>query len=149
MTRSDPRLALVFVPLMQGGAEDGIIGRWLELARDEDDPEKRRALGLAQVFAEKAGCGQAWREALRRWNVTESQIVNEWTAQARAEGQREGKTEGKVGLLLRVLEGRFGELPADLIQAIQAVNDPDRLDACGDLAGRARTLRQFRQHADI
>src|SRR5262249_33639875 len=67
-----PRLALAFVPLMKRGGEDGIIRAWLGLARQETDPERRQALGLALVFAEKAGCGQAWREALRGWDVTES-----------------------------------------------------------------------------
>src|SRR5207247_752149 len=51
-----PRLALVWLPLMQNGGEAGIIQRWLELARAEPDKEKRNGLGLATVFAEKAGC---------------------------------------------------------------------------------------------
>src|SRR4051812_8942355 len=65
-----PRLALAWLPLMQRGAEEGIITRWLELAREEPDREKRQALGLALVFAEKAGCGQVWQAALEAWNVT-------------------------------------------------------------------------------
>src|SRR5262249_1502144 len=70
-----PRLALAWLPLMQNGGEVGMIRRWLAQAQQEEDPQKRQALGLALVFAEKAGCGSAWQEALKGWDVTESQIV--------------------------------------------------------------------------
>jgi hypothetical protein len=60
-TGQAPRLALVFVPLMQGGGQDGIIRHWLKLACQETDQEKRQALGLVLVLAERSGCGPAWR----------------------------------------------------------------------------------------
>src|SRR5262249_17828347 len=44
---------LVWVPLMTGGAEDGNIQRWCELAAAEPDARRRSEYGgLALVFAE-------------------------------------------------------------------------------------------------
>jgi hypothetical protein len=140
-----PTLALAFVPLMKKGGDPGMIGRWLEVARQVKEVEIRQALGLALVFAEKAGCGDAWREALKGWDVMESQIVKEWTAKARAEGE----AEGAARLLVRVLEHRFKEVPLDLRAAIEAVKEAERLTAWADVALEARNLRQFRTRAGI
>jgi hypothetical protein len=136
-----PRLALVFVPLMQGGGEEGIIRTWLELARQETDQQKRQALGLVLVLAERAGCGEQWRTALEGFDVTESPIVREWTAQARA--------QGNVEMLLEVLKGKFGALPGDLDAAIRQTTDLPSLLRWGGIAGKARTLQAFRQQAAL
>jgi hypothetical protein len=140
-----PTLALVRLPLMQKGGHPGIIREWLRLAAQETDKNKRKALGLAVLFAEKAGHGQAWREALKGWDVVESQIVKEWTAQARAEGE----IKGAARALLRMLEGRFKALPDDLRTAIEAVADAGRLVDCIDHVQQSRTLHQFRQKAGL
>jgi hypothetical protein len=136
-----PRLALTFVPLMQGGCEEGIIRQWLELARQESDQQKQQALGLALVFAEKAGCADAWRNALEGFNVTESKIVQEWTARARA--------EGNVEMLREVLKAKFGALPADLEAALQRTSDLSALQRWAGLAVRARSLAAFREQANL
>ncbi len=156
-----PRLALAYVPLMQNGGDPGIIRTWLDLARQETDQRKREALALAVVFAERAGCEPIWRAALKGWEIMESQIVKEWTAQARAEGETKGKLEGKLEgevegeikgklqALLQLLQRRFKKLPDDLRSAIEAVKDADRLTAWIDLAIDARTLRKFRESAGL
>jgi hypothetical protein len=152
-----PRLLLAWLPLMQKGGDPAIIRRWLGLARQEADKKKREALVLAGVFAEKAGCAVAWREALKGWEVMESQIVKEWTAQARAEGETKGKLEGKregelgglAKALLQMLERRFKKVPADLRSVIEGVKDGDRLTAWIDLAFEARSLRKFRERAGL
>jgi hypothetical protein len=151
--RRAPRLVLAWLPLMQNGGEPAIIRRWLDVAGQEADKKMREALGLALVFAERAGCGAAWREALRGWDVMESQIVKEWTAQARAEGlalgKAEGLREGEAKALLRVLQRRFKAVPDDLRAAVEAVQEAERLAAWLDLALEARSLRQFRTRAGL
>jgi hypothetical protein len=119
------------------------------LASQETDKKKREALGLAQIFAERAGCGDAWREALKGWDVVESQIVKEWTDRAFAEGKAEGVSEGEAKALLRMLQRRFKKVPDDLRSAIEAVKDAERLTAWIDLAFDARSLSQFRTKAGL
>src|SRR5947209_1879094 len=112
---------------MQKGGDPGMSKRWLKVARQETDKKKHGTLALAAVFAEKTAHAEAWREALRGWDVTGSPLVNEWTAQARAEALREGEAEGKAEALLQVLQARFGEVPAEPRSALEAVPDGERL----------------------
>ncbi len=136
-----PPLALAWLPVMHHGGDSARIKRWLKLADREADKNKRQALGLAQVFAEKAGCGPAWEDALKGWDVVESAIVKRWTAQARVEGKAEA--------LVEVLEGRFKGVPDDLRAAVLGQKDALRLKEWISLALKERSLRQFRQKAGL
>jgi hypothetical protein len=148
-----PRLALAWLPVMHHGGDSGRIKRWLKLADRETDKNRRQALGLAQVFAEKAGCGPAWEKALKGWDVMESPIVKRWTAQARAEGEARGEArgeaKGKAEALVQVLEERFEEVPADLRAALAGQKDARRLKEWLSLALTERSLRLFRQKAGL
>src|SRR5262245_13737313 len=84
------RVLLVFVPLMQGGGEDGIINRWLGVAGQEQDSRlKAEYASLALVLAGLKDWYPAWRLALKEWNVREAEIVKEWKRQERIETLRE------------------------------------------------------------
>jgi hypothetical protein len=136
------RCLLPLVPLMQGGAEAGIIQQWVQLASAEPDARRRGDYaGLALVFAEAANCRPAWRQALQGWNVVQSQQVLEWMA----EGETRGEIKGKVGILLRVLRARFGAVPGELEASIRAQTDLAQLDRWADAAAIAPTLDDFRQ----
>jgi hypothetical protein len=148
-----PRTVLALVPLMQNGGEDAIIQRWLALASAEPDAGRRADLGLARVLAQAAGRQDVWKQALRGWNVIESEAVREWQAEARAEGKAEGKVEGKAEgraeALLEFLEARFGSVPSDLAARVRAATDLDLLKGWTSLAARAVDLIQFRQAAQV
>ena len=140
------RCLLPFVPLMQRGGEAGIIQQWLQLASAEMDARLRGDYGgLAIVLAEAAGRRDVWTQALRGWNVTQSQQVLEWMA----EGEVKGEVKGRVATLLRVLRARFGILPTDLETAIRAASDLSILDRWTDAAATALTLQDFRQSARV
>jgi hypothetical protein len=139
------RSVLMWIPLMTGGGEDAIIARWLELATAEPDGRRRSEYGgLALVFAEAAGCQQAWRRGLRGWNVRESQVVNEWINEGKAEGMAEGKAEGEAEALLRVLRARFGAVPDELASRIRQTADLPQLERWLDLAATTASLDAFR-----
>jgi hypothetical protein len=140
-----PRALLAWVPLFKGGGRPGIIHEWLRQATQEKDGERRRSLGLAVVFAEASGCGDAWREALKEWDVVESKIVKEWQAQAASLGEIRGKRE----MLLVVLESRFGPLPLDLSSQIRACDDAEKLLRWAQLAGKVPSLDGFRHAAAL
>jgi hypothetical protein len=117
---------LPFIPLMHGGAEPGIIEQWLTIARAEPDQRKRGDYGgLALVFAELAGCRPAWKEALKEWNMQQSQQVLEWQAEAALQATLQTRRDD----LRMLLEDRFGLLPEALRQRIDNTEDMELLRA--------------------
>ncbi len=137
------RCLLSWIPLMHGGAEAAIIQQWLHLARQEPDSRRRGDYGgLAIVFAEAAGCREVWKEALKGWNVVESQQVLEWIA--------EGEAKGEANALLRLLERKFPPgAPAEVVAAVRATTDLEQLRRWFDMALAAASLVAFRQAAGI
>jgi hypothetical protein len=115
------RCVLPWVPLMRAGADSGILQRWKELAAAEPDSRRRSDYGgLALVFAEAAGRRVARHDALKEWNMTESQQVLEWIAEGEAKGER----KNKVDYLLRVLRRKFPPgPPPELVSIIQSTTD--------------------------
>jgi hypothetical protein len=132
------RCILPWLPLVQGGAEPGIIQEWLRLASLEPDNRLRATYGgLALVFAELTEGRPAWQKALEGWNVRESQQVLEWQAEAKVEEAR-----AKV---LRALQLRFGaDVPAELSALVEAQANLDVLNRWFDQAVTAATLADFR-----
>jgi hypothetical protein len=111
---------------MQGCDDPAILKRWLKLASQDLDPQRRSDIGsLALVFADLAGRGPLWQEYLKEWNVIESKIVKEWQAQ----GESRGRLETSRETLKFQLEERFGTLPEELVQRIQGTTDLPRLQA--------------------
>lgn len=132
-----PLEVLGWVPLMQRGDEEDIILWWLRLANAEPGPERRGLLKCVLVFAELAKCLSQWEKAMEGFDVMRSAVVDAW------------KAEGRIEALREVLEGRHGPLPADLLAALAAATDLDRLRQWAVLAGSADTLEKFRQAAGI
>jgi hypothetical protein len=102
------------------------------LASAETDPRKRGDYGaLALVFAELAGCDSVWEQALKEWNMQESKQVLKWLSEGEARGEARGEVRGALRTrredLRTLLEDRFGTLPAELLQRIEAMDDGERL----------------------
>jgi hypothetical protein len=141
-----PHCLLPWLPLMRGGEQPDTIAEWKEVASLEPVSRRRgEYAGLAWVFADLAGCLPAWKKGLEGWNVQESQIVREWQAEARAKGRQEGRQETLRDNLLKLLAVRSsGAVPADVLAAVQAQTDADRLSQWFDLLLAGATLEQFR-----
>jgi hypothetical protein len=135
-----PVVALAWVPLMQGG-DPGIIQRWLHVASREPDAQRRADLGLASLFAEKAGCDPAWDKALEGWNMTKSIVVERW--------MNMGGLRAKKETLLRVARKKFAPLPEEVATAIEAATESDKLDAWAEVAALVATLDDFRQQTGL
>jgi hypothetical protein len=138
---------LPWIPLMHGGEEAGIIQRWIELATQEANSRLRGDYGgLALVFAEAAKRLPVWKEALKEWNVIESQQVQEWMAMGEIKGEARGEIKGEITALLEVLAARFPPAtPADLVTAIRGSTDRDQVLAWLRSAGTADSLDAFRR----
>jgi hypothetical protein len=140
------RCLLPLVPLMQGGAEAGIIQQWVQLASAEPDVRRRGDYsGLALVFAEAVNCQPVWKQALQGWNVVQSQQVLEWMA----EGEVKGEVKGKVDTLLEILDLKFGPIPTEVVSAIRATSDLPQLKQWVAAAVTAPTLDVFRQSTQL
>ncbi len=134
---------LPWIPLMHGGAEASIIQRWMELASQEADSRRRGDYGgLALVFAEAAKRLPVWKEALKEWNVIESQQVQEWIAM----GEAKGEARDGIISLLEVLATLFPPgAPADLEATIRATTDSKQLRSWLLSAVKADSLDTFRK----
>jgi len=133
---------LFWVPLMAGGGEEAVIAHWKEvvLAGVEDRGMRGNLAGIALVFAELAGRVPAWKHGLEGFEVTESQIVNEWISQ----GHTTGRLEQGRRDLLEVLQERFpGAAPAEVIQLINHQESLVLLHDWFRAALRADTFEQF------
>jgi hypothetical protein len=135
------RCLLPFIPLMHGAGEASIIKQWLTLVRAEVSSRLRGDYGgLALVFAELAGCHQAWRKALEGWNIMESKQVLEWMAQ----GEARGALRICRDLLRLQLQDGFGPLPDALVQRIEASEDLDRLRTAVRQVPRLKRLEDLK-----
>jgi hypothetical protein len=133
------RCVLPWIPLMHGADDPAIIEMWRRLAEQEPNPQRKADFGgLAMVFAELAGCGDLWKQALEDWEVEESKFLKE---------QRlKGELKGRRTAVLQVLEHRFGgPLPEDLTAAITALSDLDEIDRWLAAAATAESFDSFRE----
>jgi hypothetical protein len=120
------RWLLPWIPLMNGGAEMSIMEQWQQVASTEPDAQVRSTLGaFALLFADLARRGDLWEQALEGWDMQTSQVVDRWHEKGRIEGQLEARRDDLVALL----EKRFGPLPKELLQRIQAQADAALLKA--------------------
>lgn len=129
---------LPWVVLMRGGDEPANVDEWKRLATLVPD-ERLRAdyAGIAVVFAELPGRGTIWRQALKGWNVKQSQQVLEWQQEARVDNTRD--------LLMRILRGRLHtEVPEDVARTIAQTDDYTILLRWFDAAQTAGSWEIFR-----
>ena len=132
---------LFWIPLMQGGGEVAMIERWKELASAIADRRLRADLiRVVLIFAELAGCVLAWEKGLEGWDMTESQLVNRWTEQARREERILTRRED----ILETLQERFpGAIPAEILDLIRRQDSLDMLKEWFHAAVTASSAEQF------
>jgi hypothetical protein len=136
-----PRALLAWMSLMKKGNDPDTIRRWLEIANQESDPQRKADYALVVVFADLTGGTEVWEKALEGFNVIESVTVNKWKAQAAAKA----KIEDVIG----ILEDKFGPVPVDAKAKIEATTSLDILQRWVILAGKATSLDEFRKDAGV
>ena len=93
------------------------------------------------IFAEAAEVRATWKDALKDWNMVESQQVLEW--------QEEARVDTQVVTIIAILEDKFQPLPTELGAALRAITDSKRLYRLAILAAKAPSLDQFRADAGL
>ena len=130
------RIILALIPPMQGAGEPAIISRWVAEARREPDARRRADLGsLALTLAALKDWFPVWKEALKEWNMLESPYVLELQAEA--------TLKATLKALKTFLEARFGPLPAEVLQRIEATTDLDKVDQLLRAAPRISRLEEL------
>ncbi len=134
---------------MRGAEQRELVAEWRRLASTEQDQARRGDYGgLAKIFAELAGRREIWSAGLEGWNMEVSQVVLEWQAQARAEGEARGRAEALPVVrrnLLRALEVRLQVTPpADVVPAVESQGDPATLGRWFQAALAANSTEEVR-----
>jgi hypothetical protein len=78
-------------------------------------------------------------ENLIRWN---EQKLRKARQEGVSEGKKEGRLEGKRALLLRLLERRFGPLPAQIRERVEEISSSRKLDSLADKVLMAGSLQE-------
>lgn len=133
---------LPWVALMKGGGDPALIEEWKRIAMTEPDVGKRVVYrDRALVFAELARRLVNWQNALRGWQMRESQVIKGWMD----EGKQIGVVETQRAFLLETLRARFQDPLSETVRvAIDGTNDPATLERWFKAALRANTLAEFR-----
>ena len=140
------RCLLPWIALMQGGEEVVTIERWKELALGEPDSRLRADYGgLALVFAEAAGRRVQWKEALKEWNMIESQQVLEWMQMGEARGEARGLREGLLEGIELALKLRFGAEGLECVPSLRRLTEIDALRRIKQALETAKSLDDIRR----
>ncbi|AGY57531.1 DUF4351 domain-containing protein [Gloeobacter kilaueensis] len=89
------------------------------------------------------------REVLREWKQEAEQYAEqravELAEQKLEQSLQQGEIQGKRRTLVHQLTRKFGPLSADLLDSVQNISDPDRLERLIDAAVDSASLDRFRQ----
>jgi hypothetical protein len=153
---------LPWVPLTDQGHSEKMVDRWKKLASLEPSFRKRAEFGaLACIFADAAECGTVWRNALKGWNMKESQSVLEWIEEGREEGRERGMEEGRLlgrsdgqqqmarDSIRLVLTERFGTVSEPVNAAIELESELEILCKWLSIAATASDLAAFSQKSGL
>lgn len=133
---------LFWVPLMNGGGSEEVIGRWKDVVntRVEDRQTRVAVTHIALIFAELVGRRIMWKLSMDDSGMTESPLVNEWISQ----GVEKAMLKERRRTLIAVLERKFRiTLPADMVRFINEQESLPLLEDWRNAALDAATLGDF------
>ena len=133
---------LVWIPLMAGAGDPGLVERWKRAAESKEADEKRRAVyrDMALVFAELTKGLVVWQRGLEGWMMQESQFINRWLAQ----GEERGTLKTLRAVLVRQLGKHLKATVPDAVRlAIEGTNDADMLNRWIDAVPTVGSFTEF------
>lgn len=115
---------LPLISLMQGAGDSAIISRWIAAAERADAAQRAEIGFLTRVLVELTNWATAWHDALKEWNMRESQTI--------LAVLREGEVKAVRRIVRNLLERRFGSLDPKLVRRIEDTTDLDALNQAYD-----------------
>jgi hypothetical protein len=136
-----PEALLAWISLMKKGNDPGIMRRWREVADAVSDRRLKAELRLVAVYAQLTGGDREWLRNLEGFDVQESVVVKEW--------QDEANVKLQIKNILRVLGKKFGLVPPEVAEKVEATTSLSALEKWVDSAATADSLATFRRDAGI
>jgi hypothetical protein len=137
---------IAFVPLMLFGDDPGILKQCTNLLLREEDLVRRASIAaFALVFAEKAGCLDLWKDALREIHMEESKQVKEWQQAALMRGLKEGALKNALEAVQEALIVKFKSIPEDINECLQTIVELELLKTLLRKAITATSIKAFRR----
>lgn len=137
------RIAAAELDRVSRGLLVDCVSTYLELV-GSDEKEYRSMLAEEQN-EDVAEFEMTWSERLRaeeRKKVL-AEFEETWSERLQAEGRQKGFQEGMKQLLLRLVEQRFGALPAAARRRLEALTSTDELTRLGERLLTARSLEEL------
>ncbi len=78
-------------------------------------------------------------------DVIQREGMKKWKAEGRAEGRAEAWPEAQINSVIKVLESRFGELPATLRNKLLKVQSEERIETLLGIVGTCQSLKEFQK----
>ena len=110
---------LPLISLMQGAGDSAIISHWIATAERVDAAQRAEIGFLTRVLVERTDWAIAWHDALKEWNMRESQTILAVI--------HEGEVKNMRWVIRDLLEDRFGSLDAKLVRRIEDMTDLDAM----------------------
>jgi uncharacterized protein DUF4351/putative YhgA-like transposase len=120
---------------------EGLVGTLIEHLRRNGQDSLRQAFGVwldKVIFARLSGNGVNMMSKVWEKEAMLSERFDEWEAELR----QEGRQEGEAMLLVRLLQKRFGELPASIHARLQSAT-PKQLEYWGERLLDATSLNEL------
>jgi hypothetical protein len=141
-----------FAPLLSMLAEKkdvSVLYRTKELILAEPDSKRRAdslsiALTVAERYFDRETLMRLFREEILMY-VKESSFVQEWYNEGVEKGIEKGRIEALRGDILDVLKERFGQVDADIIQAINQIESSATLKSLLKMSIKVASLEEMKK----
>lgn len=141
-----------FAPLLSMLAEKkdvNVLYRTKELILAEPDSKRRAdslsiALTVAERYFDRETLMRLFREEILMY-VKESSFVQEWYNEGIEKGIEKGRVEALRGDILDVLKERFGQVDADIIQAINQIESSTILKSLHKMSIKVASLEEMKK----
>ena len=90
----------------------------------------------------RAALSEAVERTLKDMKPAHYEYLSDFARKAFAEGRAEGQAEGSAGLLLKLLQLKFGQLPESVVGRVQSA-EIEELDRWGERVLSAQSLEDI------
>jgi hypothetical protein len=142
-------LAALMQPGEQSRAEIKLNALRTVIASGLTDPDKLFLINVVERYLPTSEIFDAQEEIMQELADMETTWVERALQEGREEGREEGKEEGMRRLLLHLLSVRFGPLPAEFVERLNAVTDEETLNAISEQVLSADTLAAITFPGDV